>query len=150
MVQRLSRLRRKKCLRRIIVAAMAAAVIFGIAALRHRATPERGIKTNEDRVEYLEKLGWSVDPEPLSITQLLLPDPFPEALKEYNRLQQRQGFDLEKLAGENVTMYTYHVRNLPEDPNAQCSLYVYKDRIAGGDIHSVALDGFMWEMKPMG
>ena len=39
--------------------------------------------------------------------------------------------------------------NHPQDSSVQAHLYVYKDKIIGGDVASTALDGFMTGLVPL-
>ena len=55
-----------------------------------------GVRTNGDRVAYLEQYGWTVDPEPAAVEELLIPETFDETYTQYLELQSRQGFDLTK------------------------------------------------------
>ncbi len=102
-------------------------------------------KTNEQRVDYLRSLGWEVTEVPLREQVIRLPKDFPEVLIKYNELQKQQGFDMMKYAGKEVNMYTYAVQR-EDDTSRQAVLYVYKNRIIGGDVHSPAFDG---EMEPL-
>ena len=127
---------------------LAAAVIL-LAGVWSRSVRNNSgrLKTNEDRVEYLAALGWEVTPTPLSEQLILLPEQFPDVLREYNSLQTQQGFDLEKYAGKEAVLYTYEVLNYPSDEAVRCCLYVYKNRVIGGDIHSTSYTGFMMGIR---
>ena len=103
-------------------------------------------KTNEQRVEYLRSLGWEVSEVPLREQVIRLPREFPDVLKKYNELQIQQGFDMIQYAGKEVTMYTYTVQKGEDSTQRQAVLYVYKNKVIGGDIHSPAFDG---EMEPL-
>ena len=78
-------------LRRGRLAAAAAAALLalcGVAVLVGGLSPgevdavspapasPKGIKTNEDRVAYLESYGWTVSPEALTVEEILIPDEF--------------------------------------------------------------------------
>ena len=73
----------------------------------------KGIKTNEDRVAYLESYGWTVSPEAVSVEELLIPEEFDETYDQYLALQAQQGFDLTQYKGKRVKRYTYEVTNYP-------------------------------------
>ena len=103
-------------------------------------------KTNEQRVEYLRSLGWEVSEVPLREQVIRLPREFPDILKKYNELQIQQGFDMIQYAGKEVTMYTYAVQKGEDSTQRQAVLYVYKNKVIGGDVHSPAFDG---EMEPL-
>lgn len=106
------------------------------------------LKTNDDRVTYLSKLGWEVDPECLSEKTVTIPKEFSNVFSEYNRLQQKQGFDLGKYKGVDVERYTYKVTNYPDSADeVEIAIFVKKGVVIGGDVHSTALDGFIRELK---
>lgn len=93
------------------------------------------VKTNEQRVAYLEALGWQVGAEPLAVEELLVPEEFDETYTDYLALQNAQGFDLTALRGRRIKRYTYEVLNYPTGVNGvQASLLVYKDRVVGGEV----------------
>ena len=148
MEQRWSVIRRRKRLRAaLIVMILVMAGLIAGAAVRYTSGRAVRVSGNEERLEFLSSLGWKAEAEPLSEQIILLPKVFPDVLKEYNELQKKQGFDLERYAGKEVTMFTYRLLNYPAEGDVQCSLYQYRDRIVGGDIHSVAIDGFMTALR---
>lgn len=102
---------------------------------------------NESRLAYLAKHGWECEKTPISEEKVLLPAEFDETLERYNLLQRQQGFDLSDYAGLYVMQYRYHVINYPNNDNVEATLYLYEKTVIGGDIHSVALDGFMHSLK---
>lgn len=107
------------------------------------AAEERGMNSEVDRQWYLEKMGRHAAEQPLSIQEIVLPEVFPPVLEEYNRLQLQQGFDLKKYAGREITVYTYELSGKSTGPLLFASLYQYKGRIVGGDVHSAALNGYI-------
>ena len=99
---------------------------------------------NGDRVRFLQELGWEVLPEPLSRQEIILPREFSDVFENYNELQKQQGYDLEDYKGLTVTLYTYQVTNWPEENlTVLADLYIYRNRVIGGDVHATAMDGFM-------
>jgi len=104
---------------------------------------ERGMTSEVDRHWYLEKMGRTAAEAPISVQEIELPEAFPPVLEEYNRLQLQQGFDLKKYAGKRITVYTYELYNEDSSSLLFVSLYQYKDRIVGGDVHSPALNGYI-------
>ena len=92
-------------------------------AAQVRADPT-GIRSNEDRVAYLQKWGW--------ITY-----------DDYLALQKSQGFDLTAYAGKTVKRYTYAVSNYPGlRQDVWACLLVYKKTIIGGEVFCSQGDGF--------
>lgn len=108
------------------------------------APDPKGVKTNEDRIEYLASYGWQVADQPLASQELLIPTEMDESYDEYLALQRQQGFDLEKYAGKRVKRYTYEITNYPSgEQGVQANLLLYKNTVIGGEVLSPQLDGFL-------
>ncbi len=108
------------------------------------STPSQSFKTNEDRVMFLESLGWEVEATPLAEKKVIIPKEFSEVYTAYNKLQLEQGFDLSKYKGMEAALYTYAITNYTGyKGSVVADLYILSDRLIGGDIHALALDGFM-------
>lgn len=103
----------------------------------------RGIKTNDDRLSYILSMGYSVADEPLSEKEVVIPETFDETYEQYNALQKECGFDLSKYAGKTVKQYVYAVTDFEGAEDVQLELLVYKNRVIGGSVYTVAIDGFM-------
>ena len=100
--------------------------------------------SEEERVTFLEKFGWKLEQEPIEMCEVEIPKEFDEVYDTYNEIQKKQGCDLLKFRGKTVMLYTYKVLNHPTgEKEARANLLVYKDKIIGGDICSLSLDGFM-------
>jgi len=107
-----------------------------------------GIKTNKDRLTYLNGLGYqTTEEQPKSMQEVLIPKTFDATYSEYNLLQLECGFDLTGYKGKRVTLYTYGIKNYPGEENVLADLLVYKDKIIGGGVYTVALDGFMHGLR---
>lgn len=101
------------------------------------------LTTNEERVAYLQSLGWEVLPEPVETLQFLLPDTLEEPYLSYNELQDSQGFDLSLCCGKQVARYTYTVSNYPgRSEGVQANLYICEGAPVAGDIFCAGNDGF--------
>ncbi len=99
--------------------------------------------TNEDRVAYLETLGWEVETEPVETLRFLMPEELVEPYLTYNQLQLSQGFDLAACCGKQVARYTYTITNYPDRPTGvQANLYVCEDLPAAGDVCCPGNNGF--------
>ena len=134
----------------LLLALCGAAVLSGVLsagevdAVSPAPASPKGVKTNEDRVAYLESYGWQVSPEPAAVEELLIPDVFDESYTQYLELQAAQGFDLTKYQGKRVKRYTYEVINYPTgEAGIQAGLLVYKNTVIGGDVLSPQLGGFI-------
>lgn len=108
------------------------------------APSPKGIRSNEDRVEYLRSYGWEVKEEPVATQELLIPREMDESYEEYLALQKEQGFDLEKYAGKRAKRYTYEITNYPSgETGVQANLLICKNTVIGGEVLSPQLDGFL-------
>ena len=140
-----TRFSRKKAVFAVLLLGVVLAAIILLAGGGDSGRPDTDtpLLTNEDRVAYLQSLGWEVDPEPVETLQFLLPEALEEPYLSYNDLQKRQGFDLSACCGKQVARYTYAVTNYPgRAQGVQANLYVCGDRPAAGDIFCAGADGF--------
>ena len=142
---------------RLLAGAVALVVLCGAAALVGGALSARGvdavsttpaspkgIKTNEDRVAYLQSYGWEVSAEPLATEELFIPKEMDASYDDYLALQSGQGFDLSKYAGKRVKRYTYEITNYPTgETGILANLLIYKNTVIGGEVLSPQLDGFL-------
>lgn len=136
---------RKKAVAAVILigVAMAALIILVGRAPKRAEIPLPKLTNNEERVAYLQSLGWEVEPEPIETLQFLLPPELTEPYLSYNELQLPQGFDLAKCGGKQVARYTYAVTNYPGQPvGVQANLYICEETPAAGDVCSSGANGF--------
>lgn len=102
------------------------------------------LNSNTQRIEYLKSFGWEVEEEACEIIEVIIPNEFNDVYNNYNKIQKLQGFNLEEYKGKAVKRYTYKVLNYPGKPeNIRANILLYGNKIIGGDICSIELDGFM-------
>jgi len=107
-----------------------------------------GITTNEKRIEFLQSYGWKIEASPIEELEITIPQTFSEVYTNYNNLQKKQGFDLSKFKGQRVKRWTYRITNYPGvTDEVRADLLVFNDIIIGGDVSTVALNGFMHGFK---
>ena len=99
--------------------------------------------TMEERIEFLNAFGWEVNTNPVEVKEVIIPLEFTDVYTNYNAIQKKQGFDLETYKGKRVKLWTYAVKNYPNQSDVYANLLVYDGNVIGGDICSVELDGFM-------
>jgi hypothetical protein len=102
--------------------------------------------TAEERIAFLKQYGCEVDENSAEVTEVIIPEEFDEVYSSYNDIQLAQGFDLTKYAGRRVKRWTYTVTNYPDYEGKLCiraNMLVLDNKVIGGDICSVELDGFM-------
>lgn len=102
------------------------------------------VKTNEDRIKFLEGLGWSVSAEPIESEEVVIPQDFDKVFAGYNEIQKSQGLDLGKYKKKHIMRYTYEVTNYEGyEGKVLANLLIYKNRVVGGDICSADVGGFL-------
>lgn len=102
-----------------------------------------GIKTNEDRVEFIKSFGIEIDNEPVKEESFAMPENFDRVILGYNELQKKQGLDLSKYARKKVTRYTYKITNYNDSSEVYANLFVYRSKIIACDISSADPEGFV-------
>ncbi|NMP38305.1 MAG: DUF4830 domain-containing protein [Clostridiales bacterium] len=136
------------------VAAIACICGVTLLAINHRAdtvSKNEGLvvrgATSQEREAFLAQFGWTVNPEPLEVTEIMIPAEFDEVYNEYNKIQLAQQFDLSKYCSKRVKRWTYEITNYPGyTAGSGCiraNLLVFDGQIIGGDVCSVELNGFM-------
>lgn len=144
------RVRRSALLLLLLLAVMAAGRLVlnlipeGNAALTGATIKRQSGKTEEQRQEFLTALGWVVNPEPDEVVEVIIPKKFDEVYENYNNIQKEQGMDLSRYKGKRCKRYSYTVLNYPGGAqNVRLNLLVCGNKIVGGDVSSLGLDGFM-------
>ena len=141
-----ARFSKKKAVCTVIIAGLVMALLIVLTGRMPDSEPAQQpeLTTNEERVSYLDSLGWQVaPPEPVETLQFLLPAQLEGTYLAYNELQLTQGFDLTQYCGKQLSRYTYTVTNYPNrQDGVQVNLYLYENRPVAGDILCPGEDGF--------
>lgn len=139
--------------RRMALMSLALGLVIGSALLLagcfggDKETEVITAATNEERVAYLEGLGWLVEPQPIETLDLQLPEKLEGEWDAYAKLQKGQGLPFSEFAGQAVKRYTYTVTNYPEIPQGvQANLYLWGDQIIGGDVIFTGQGGFQTDL----
>lgn len=123
--------------------------MVGTALVSGQADTGADLSVNENRLQFLQQLGWEAEAQPIMEKEVLIPQNFDAVYTKYNdEVEKPSGYDLSKYAGKNVQLYSYHIVNYPTDDYVYANLLIYKNRVIGGDICSAALDGFMHGLTP--
>lgn len=102
------------------------------------------IKTNDDRVDFLEQFGWTVSETAVDEQKVTIPREFDKIMLSYNEFQRQMGLDLAKYKGKEVMRYTYEVTNYPEyEGRVYANMLVYRNKVIGGDVCSADSQGFL-------
>ncbi len=115
-----------------------------------RPTGDLKLTDNEQRLEFLEAMGWKALEEPTGIEEIIIPQEFDPLYLQYNQLQQQQGFDLEKIKGKRVKRYRYSITNFAEGKPATASLLILSGRLVGGDITPDEVGSPILPLQPRG
>ncbi len=108
----------------IVFCSIVLIIIFGVQ-LKSATTPEK----------YLKSLGYDI--EYIDEKQVNIPENFGEGLKEYNILQKKQGFNLEKYRGKECVQKQYYVTSKKVYPKKYvANVLSHKNKLIGGDLHS--------------
>ena len=102
------------------------------------------LNTVEGREAYLKALGWEIDRDSESFRSVVVPRKLEGIMAQYNKIQLRQGYDLNKHLGQSCKQYCYDVKNYPGGQGKVIvSLYIQDGKVIAGDVHSTAINGFM-------
>ena len=134
----------------LAIAILGACLLFGTGAEVTAAILDvrlDGMKTNEDRLEFISQFGIEVAGEARESEKFAIPENFDRVLSAYNEIQKEQGFDLTKYKNKKVTRYTYSVKGYEGyEGDVNVNLIIYRDTVIGCDISSVDPNGFV---KPL-
>lgn len=102
-----------------------------------------GIKSNDDRVAFIEGFGLEVKDTPVTEEKITMPESFDRIILGYNELQKSQGLDLSKYTKKSVMHYRYEVTNYDYEGKVYVNLLMHKNKIIACDISSGDKDGFV-------
>lgn len=132
----------------VCAAAAAAALLLPRQAQAAAVVSPKGIKTEADRVAYLQGWGWQVSPQAVLTEELMVPEELGEEYEKYLSLQAEMGFDLASQAGKRVKRYTYEVLNYPGGKTGvSAHLLMRRNTVVGGEIVG---DGFIHSLEMPG
>lgn len=119
-------------------------LLFGTARSVFNRDDAPDLNTTEGRAAYLKTLGWEIDPDTESFRTVAVPKKLDGIMAQYNKLQLKQGYDLNAHLGESCRQYCYDITNYPGSAGKVIvSLYLQNGQIIAGDVHSTAVNGFM-------
>ncbi|MEG1614056.1 MAG: DUF4830 domain-containing protein [Oscillospiraceae bacterium] len=136
----------------LIALCILAAVAFLLASSMEKKASNQGgvsLKANnsEQRVAFLSQFGWEISQDPVEVCEVIIPAEFDKTYENYNKIQKKNGFNLEKYKGMRVKRWTYEIKNYPGYPSdsgcIRANMLVYDGLVIGGDVCSVELNGFM-------
>lgn len=99
-------------------------------------------ETTQQQVAFLQQLGFHCGNNPTAFLEVIIPQTFNGVYESYNELQKQSGFDLSRYQGKRVKRYTYPIYDY-QGQDMVANLLVYDGKVIGGDVCSLAQDGFM-------
>jgi len=145
-----AKLSKKKALLILLALAVVLTAIILLAGRRDQQAqegtngPDREVHTEGDIVTYLATLGWQASTAPLEVQEILIPREFDHVFEAYNYIQIQAGFDLSDYRGLPALRYSFRIENYPDQAEGVVAdVLVVHNRIVGGGIQSVYLDGFI-------
>ena len=103
-----------------------------------------GVKTNEDRINFLSQFGWTVEGQPCEEQTVTIPTEFDSVFTGYNEIQKRQGLDLSPYAGKEAQKFVYVVTNYDGwDGLVYATVFIRDDTVIAGDVASADVSGFL-------
>ncbi len=100
------------------------------------------LSTNEKRVQYINTLGIKLQSDDFTQKQVVIPQTFNKVYNNYNDLQLKAGFNLKNYCGKQVTIFTYNI-----DSQTVVNLITFNEKLIGGDVASLKIDGQMTALK---
>lgn len=100
------------------------------------------------RIAFLEKLGYEVDPAYGEVCEVLIPEEFDAVFAEYNAMQAAADMDLTPYKGKRVKCWSYRLLNSKNAEETIAHLYVWRDKLVGGDITETVANGNMTALIP--
>ena len=135
-----------------IILAAIVGVILALILLLGRGGKDQATSApaahNDNRVKFLEDMGWQVSASPVETGRVKIPKEPSEVFARYNALQKSQGYDLSQYAGQTVMRYVYKVNNYPgaTEP-VYATLLVHKEQVIGADITNTGPNGVVQGVK---
>ncbi len=134
---------------RLLAGAMAVIALLAVVATARTVTPA-GATVSDDaaRRSFLQQLGYEAAADEAAVREITIPTEPDEAYTAYQALQQAAGYDLTPYRGRRVKCWQYTVTNYPGHQQVEANLYIYDDKVIGGDISSTA-GGFSHGLTPL-
>ena len=110
-------------------------------------TDYKNVTSESDMVEFLKGFGCEVEPTPINVYEIVIPEEFNTVYEKYNEIQRAQGLNLKRYSGKDASVFVYRVTNHDFDGEVYATLFIRNGRIIAGDICSNDGDGFVQGFK---
>ena len=107
-------------------------------------------ETPEDRQSFFNQVGFEVNPVPIEVREIIIPEEFDEIYTNYNELQKSQSLDLTPYKGLRVKVWSYEILNYPGYENSggkiRGNILTHKGTVIACDVSDIGLNGFTKRM----
>lgn len=100
-------------------------------------------ETVEEISNFLKQFGWEINPQPVEVSNIIIPSEFNDIYEHYNDIQKQQGLDLSGYKGKECKKYCFKILNYPNNDDVIATLIICNGNIIAGDISETVMDGFM-------
>ncbi len=88
--------------------------------------------------QYIEALGWSIEAEPYSTKEIVMPKNTDEIYEGYTAMQRKIGYRPDRYRGKKVTEYKFELKNLNSGKiPAKIRILHHKNTIVAADLYSI-------------
>lgn len=136
----------------LVLAALVALLILLIPSRESGSAPAAAtvrIRDRSDCVQFLETLGYQVNPDTAEAREVVIPRSFDAVYEAYNDMQKECGYDLADFAGKRVELMTFEITNYPGDAAVLADVLVCRKKVIGGAVYTASVDGFMVGLQPL-
>ena len=118
--------------------------IFGSENFSSALQPADTVISNENDIKkFAGNFGLEIGSRAVFTEKIRIPMKFNDKYEEYNQLQKKSGFDLEKFKGCQCVKYTFDVHNVNEKSPVQLNVLVNSNKIIAADVSEKNYNGFM-------
>ncbi|MEE1197874.1 MAG: DUF4830 domain-containing protein [Acutalibacteraceae bacterium] len=110
------------------------------------AATDGSVSNNDERILFINNLGYEVERDSFTSKNIIIPTEFSDVFKNYNKIQQKAGYDLSKYKGNEVELFSYKSA-VDARQKYNINLIVFENTVIGGDISSVAIDGKIYPLQ---
>lgn len=136
----------KGIVKALVTVLIIAAVLFAMVYAANRLIKPKAVtlKTEQDMLDFLHKLGWETSENAINIRGVTIPSDWNDVYARYNDIQKQQGFDLTDYKGSDAMVYTFKIFNYEGQPdNVVANLLICGDKLVAADVSCTELGGFM-------
>jgi len=110
------------------------------------AATDGSVSNNDERILFINNLGYEVERDSFTSKNIIIPTEFSDVFKNYNKIQQKAGYDLSEYKGNEVELFSYKSA-VDARQKYNINLIVFENTVIGGDISSVAIDGKIYPLQ---